>query len=172
MHFNSILAKGDDDWSKIIIGAIAVAIWVLHSLAQVFNKKKESERNSSPPPDYRSPEEIQRQQQEIARRLEEMARKPSPTQARPVPGQPRPAQRKSQKLPKPPVKIFMPAPQSVAPPQVIAPAAPQPQRPTVVGASAVTLSRFLRPGTLRHQFILTEILQKPVALRPEHLDDL
>ena len=35
-----------------------------------------------------------------------------------------------------------------------------------------TLHRWLNPNTLRQQFILTELLQKPVALRPDHLADV
>lgn len=35
------------------------------------------------------------------------------------------------------------------------------------GVSAAAISRWLKPATLRQQFILTEIFQPPVTLRPE-----
>ncbi len=39
-----------------------------------------------------------------------------------------------------------------------------------LGADAAALNRWLRPATLRQQFLLTEILQAPVALRRDHLE--
>jgi len=54
------------------------------------------------------------------------------------------------------------------PPLPAAPEVPQastPRKPT--GADAAALSRWLTPRTLRSQFILTEILQPPLALREE-----
>ena len=47
------------------------------------------------------------------------------------------------------------------------PAAPSPQRKPIVPVTAANLSRWLRPDTLRQQFILTEILQPPLALREQ-----
>jgi len=44
---------------------------------------------------------------------------------------------------------------------------PSKQAKTNVNANALNL--WMRPETLRRQFILTEILQPPLALRPDHL---
>jgi hypothetical protein len=58
------------------------------------------------------------------------------------------------------------APAKIAPPT--SPASPVPSTPTRVDARA--LHRWLTPATLRRQFMLTEVLQPPVALRPNHLE--
>lgn len=46
-----------------------------------------------------------------------------------------------------------------------APAAPAAHRPQTPGVHADALRQWLRPATLRQQFILTEILQKPLSMR-------
>jgi hypothetical protein len=58
------------------------------------------------------------------------------------------------------------APAKIAPPT--SPASPVPSTSTRVDARA--LHRWLTPATLRRQFMLTEILQPPVALRRDHLE--
>lgn len=40
------------------------------------------------------------------------------------------------------------------------------RKPPPVGVDAKAIRSWLRPGTLRRQFILTELLQAPVAMRP------
>ncbi|HTL28925.1 MAG TPA: hypothetical protein VL282_06890, partial [Tepidisphaeraceae bacterium] len=42
-------------------------------------------------------------------------------------------------------------------------------RPAARGANALALHQWLTPQTMRRQFILTEILQPPLALRDSHL---
>jgi hypothetical protein len=37
------------------------------------------------------------------------------------------------------------------------------------GITATAINQWMRPQTLRQQFILTEILQQPLALRRDHL---
>lgn len=59
-----------------------------------------------------------------------------------------------------------PPPVPMVPLSVPTEAVPAPRRgeaPAAVGAAA--LAKWLRPGTLRSQFILTEVLKPPVALR-------
>ena len=78
----------------------------------------------------------------------------------------RPAPRKTKKKaakPPPPVPVDAPTPSMAA----LAPAAPSPAlRPVAAGsADAAALSRWMNAKTLRSQFILTEILQPPLALR-------
>src|SRR5262249_30610810 len=51
-----------------------------------------------------------------------------------------------------------------APPTPIENRSPKP----TVKANALALHTWLRPATLRQQFILTEVLQKPLALRDGH----
>jgi hypothetical protein len=40
-------------------------------------------------------------------------------------------------------------------------------RPASPQVDAAALARWLQPATLRHQFMLTEVLQPPLALREE-----
>ena len=101
-------------------------------------------------------------------------------QRRPVPpvaAKPKPPQRRPQRQPQPrrvgPAPVVPAVPlEEVAP----APAAyvnitqPAPRaKPQTVDAASV--KRWLSPATLRHQFILTEILQPPLALRPNRDED-
>ena len=76
----------------------------------------------------------------------------------------RPAPRKTKKkTPKPPpVPVEVPAVPITAQAPVAPPSA---HRPAGVAADAAALTRWLNPKTLRSQFILTEILQPPLALR-------
>jgi hypothetical protein len=63
--------------------------------------------------------------------------------------------------------VAVPAAKVIAP-KPVAPPSPPP-KPAVVNVDAKVLSRWLRPQTLRTQFIVTEIFQPPVALRESHL---
>jgi hypothetical protein len=65
-----------------------------------------------------------------------------------------------------PAAVVAPAPTEAV---VAQPVAPPPPRPALVNVDAKVLSRWLRPQTLRAQFILTEVFQPPVALRESHL---
>ncbi len=55
--------------------------------------------------------------------------------------------------------------------KVLAPPAapPPPAKPAAAFVDAKVLARWLKPQTLRAQFILTEVFQPPVALRESHL---
>lgn len=60
------------------------------------------------------------------------------------------------------------APLESAPPMSTAHALPDhPGDSAPAGATARGLNRWLRPGTLRSQYIFTEIFQKPLSLRDE-----
>jgi hypothetical protein len=61
-----------------------------------------------------------------------------------------------------------PDPAGVQPP---APLIPASATSTVQAADAASIARWLKPSTLHQQFILTEVLQPPVALRQHHLGD-
>jgi hypothetical protein len=88
---------------------------------------------------------------------------------------PQPASRPAQHRPKKqhPAKLPAPVPQAPAariPPLPALPAArevAQPDAPRSSGADAAALARWMNAKTLRSQFILTEILQPPLALREE-----
>jgi len=54
----------------------------------------------------------------------------------------------------------------VAAPTALRPAVPPAAPPPPLSVSAASLRRWLRPEVMRNQFILTEIFQPPLALRP------
>jgi len=82
---------------------------------------------------------------------------------------PRFAQKKAKRRIPPalPAAVISSPPVKAAVAQAAAP--PPPARPAIVNVDAKVLARWLRPQTLRAQFILTEIFQPPVSLRESHL---
>jgi hypothetical protein len=103
-----------------------------------------------------------------------MAQRPTPPRAAPArpAGQPAPKRPKKQKAarlptapPLPPVAASAVVQDVVQAVQATAESASAIQR-RGSAANAAALSRWLTPATLRSQFILTEILQPPLALRP------
>ena len=109
-----------------------------------------------------------------------MPQAPPPQQRRPVPpvaAKPKPPQRRPQRQPQARRNVSAPVPPAL-PLEEVAPApaayvnitqpAPRAKAQTVDAAS---VKRWLTPATLRHQFILTEILQPPLALRPNRDED-
>ncbi|HRK29922.1 MAG TPA: hypothetical protein PLD59_02500, partial [Tepidisphaeraceae bacterium] len=73
-----------------------------------------------------------------------------------------------QKKPKKPAQVFAerPFPEAAASPTPVT-APPAVARQPGPAVDAGQLRGWLRPQTLREQFMLTEILQRPLALRPD-----
>lgn len=93
-----------------------------------------------------------------------------PVAIRPAPVmQQQPAQRKSkkQKQVRPQQAPPMPPAEPVVPIAAHAPISTRPAAREAAAADAAALSRWLTPKTLRSQFILTEILQPPLAFRED-----
>ncbi|HUB27318.1 MAG TPA: hypothetical protein VL992_17975 [Tepidisphaeraceae bacterium] len=87
-----------------------------------------------------------------------------PAARRPVP--PAVGRRGPMAAPRPAPPTFAPRPAAApAPPQVAPPMARPAAAVSALSVDAVALRRWLNAGTLRKQFILTEIFQPPVALR-------
>ena len=80
---------------------------------------------------------------------------------------PLPPRSVSKKQPKPTVRVFeVPQPSTVA--AAVAATEPTPRKKVLEKASTASeLALLLRPQSLRHQWLLTEILSKPLALREE-----
>lgn len=164
-----ILAASDDSSiARIILGLVFVFIWIVSAALTQIAKKKEQERR---------------------RRVRESLAGHAPVSAPPVPAH---KQQKPQTTLKSPRKV------STRPPVITPAIGPAAQRPTtsrlaapalatqpvqtpaahvshpverrpVASATAIALHAWLRPATLRQQFILTEILQPPLALRDEQI---
>lgn len=176
-----ILADTETDYTKVIFGAVFFLIWIVSAIVSTIAKKQEEQRRK------RVREQLERSG-ELPAAPGQVA-VPPPLPQRPQPQAPRP-QRPSppprpvvvkqppKKFPvkQPTRRVSRPAPETLeaqahTPASRIAAAAPAPspaKRPTV-GASATAISSWLRPATLRQQFILTEVFQPPVAMRQQHL---
>jgi hypothetical protein len=182
-----ILARGEDDAVKIIFGIIVVVVWIVSAIASQLKKQKQQQKKEA---DWErilreqtqgTPPQSQQQTPPVLRpQPQRTVPPPTPSRPRPVP------QAKKRSVPKqrpsPPRPVSRP--QSPPPRQVPAmarteesdthavltrqaPAAPvQPLRPPP-SLTTESLARWLRPATLRQQFILTEILQPPLSLRDQ-----
>lgn len=101
--------------------------------------------------------EAKRREQEKRRKIE--AREDQSAAAR----KKRESERESVLTPQAPPSLL--AALSAATPQ--APSGPTDRTPGTVSADAATIRKWLTPATLRSQYILTELLSPPVAMRPE-----
>jgi hypothetical protein len=174
-----ILASSDDAMFKIIFWVIVGVIWAIASaVGAIKNKVKQAQRRAAagqlpieltprmevkPPPLARPPAQQMAWQMNVPSAL--ASRGPVPRQkkgTRPPPLRPlaSPAPRR------PPAQL------PTAPPIARAPAASAPQaaarsRSEDQAPLAVKLAASLRPQSLRTQWLLTEILNKPLSLRDE-----
>jgi hypothetical protein len=186
--FKFIHLLGDNDGlGGAIVVIIMIVGWAINAMSKLQKNQRvraqhteQQMRNASlpaPPPPPRQPEQMDAQ--EMLRRARAMAsrqpaRAPVKT-ARPNVQVPRSnMQAARQRMPAAAVRRPAPPPPVIAqeiPQPVIASVKPVVTRPVVspVSATAPVIRKWLRPGTLRSQFILTEIFQKPLALREEHL---
>jgi hypothetical protein len=189
-----ILAAGDDGVGKVLFGLIFLVLWGVSAIMTQVSKQKEKqrrdrlrmelERQASAPP-ILPPLPAPRRQSPIIVPPIPAPRPGSPTLRQPkVPHavtaqRPQPQASPKRKIfPKlkiprrPPPQPAQPARRMpveplrpstiVAAPVAVSALTPSP-RPT--SATASTLRAWLRPNTLRQQFILTEVLQPPVGLR-------
>jgi hypothetical protein len=149
-HLTNILAEGESAQMKVIFGVIFFLVWFATSAMSALKKRTEQEKRKQ------------------LREVIQAGEKPAPPA---LPGQPgwRASKKlfgKKPRLPQPPppvpeapVESVRSAMRSEAP--IIPPIV---RRPNI---TANSLRAWLRPQTLRQQFILTEILQKPISMREE-----
>lgn len=169
----------DSNGFKLIGFVLLLIIWGIGSLVSAANKAKEQAKRRQmllrtqgqmPPSPPRPP--VQAPQRRVASAAAQMrvapgaALPPLAHIARPVPTpakhpvHARPAAVRPPQPAPPAARIaapLQPEPASVRP----SAAAPSPSR-----ATAPAIARWLKPQTLRSQYILTEILQPPLGLRP------
>jgi hypothetical protein len=187
--FPQILADTNDSIVKVLFGVVFLIIWGVSALMSVIAKKKEQERRervrreietgrSVPPPMRQGPASMRPPMQAPPRM------QPAP----PRPVQPRPVQHRPPPLPQKQVRKRFPVKAPVArqpaipasafqsePAEAVileashAAATPRVNRRPSNAPSAAALHSWLKPATLRQQFILTEVLQPPVAMREQHV---
>ena len=157
---------------------------------QRFGRQPQTTRRTPPPPPL-NPEFAVRHPEMLAWPSPPVPPPPAPApqQRRPAPAARRPApqpmrQQQTMRVTRqtgrrgagavmpPPIPVFQedeaPARRRLAP--AAAPVQPI-QPPAAQTATAPAIARWLQPNTLRQQFILTEILQPPLAMRESHLHD-
>ena len=151
---------------------------LIELLIRLIAKAFESPRTSTPTSN--NPNDIVRQIQariEAARLQDPRAQRPASqgpmrAQLRP-PGRKQPPalkQRKTKRKWPPAVPAAVAKPTLAQAASVVTPrGAPPPPKPVISNVDAKVLARWLRPQTLRAQFILTEIFQPPLALRESRL---
>src|SRR5262245_24526323 len=161
-----LAARNDDDgWIKFFFGALIFMFWIISALAKAISKKQEKERRE------RVRQQLEHPQMTSAPKTEKRPVELSPQVAMrvPPPAKPRaparatPKQRRTSKKPAASAPGFTPP--SVAQPIAVAAPAPTIIKPQPAIAPAMSIRRWLTPATLRQQFVLTEILQPPKALR-------
>ena len=160
---STILAESDTSFRFIFIG-IVVVLWIFGAIGKALGQQHPKVR----PQDElrRTREAMQRDQMEARARAQvapqvrlrvppaiPVARKIKKT-IRAAPVHLSPMQQVQTRRPAPSVSTETPVP-----------VAPKPISPV----SSPELRKWLRPETLRQQFILTEIFQKPLSLREQNL---
>jgi len=165
-----ILAASDRDTMRFVFILIVVIFWIISAVMKAAKRAIEQQKLR---------ESLAPRREDIARNLETMRRQQlragqsqRPRQLAPqialrVPPPVRPANVSTARKPKrarptPPPVVDQAAPQA---PKAKLEADPAIVRKATIGARAPALHIWLRPSTLRQQFILMEILQSPLSLR-------
>jgi hypothetical protein len=161
-----LLLAESDNTAKPIFIALVIAIWIIGSIVSSIRKGTGSKKV----------------QEERARLLatRQAMRLPAVAQSHPKWQPPKVAVKKSSKRRPPPIPPKAPLPPVQEPEPIMmqvvesagqerrarqASGRPAPTR----AATATALHQWLSPQTMRHQFILTELLQPPLALREERI---
>ena len=190
-HFPHILADDTDSIVKALIFVVAIIFWGISSLVKMVKKGSEQQKEK-----LRQVREAIERSQALARQqvgqqpqrppvqlAPEIARRVPPP-AKPIPrrapqnrpatnynamAKPQPQRRSAPPPPLPPVKMVPPTAElaELIPELDEAPHAVTRKASTV---DSVAIRRWLKPATLRQQFILTELFQPPLALRPPSRD--
>lgn len=178
---NILAAKEDDALMKVVFFAAVALIWGIGALVKMASKKKDQEHRervrreleesrknapdynvvvNQPPVKVPTPPQRQSAPAPVYRAPPAPPRKPPP-----VPQQQRqPKQKKQKKAPKPPIVVAQQVEEATTQ-RVFAAQSPVRSKQATANVDADQLRNWLRPQTLREQFILTEILQPPLALR-------
>ena len=191
----NILGRGEEDEAvKIVIFVIAGIIWVVSAIISAAKKQKKKQQEEAwrrkieemnqqppgegahppqPPPHPPTPPPAVRRSlppkpvrmQKVQRRFAPkpaMGAKPRPV-VRAVPGPPSEPEEAVHSHVAGDAAFDFKSSQSVAARTEIGSRPPAPPKPAI--ATAPSVAAWLQPATLRKQYILTEILQPPMALR-------
>jgi hypothetical protein len=167
-----ILAAGENI-TEILFGVVFFLIWIASAAMSQMAKQRDQQRR----------EQVRREIESgrtapPAMPLQIQQRRPIQRATAPRPAAPRPPARRPTQAPKHPaprrasvpIEAMMQA--TPATPSIPNEAKPRPAAAPIrqpLSANAATLRAWLRPATLKQQFILTEVLQPPLALRDEPL---
>jgi len=195
VHATLPILAADDQTPKVVFAIAIFVIWGISALISWVNKQQQEAKRRQVRQELERASRYRQQQQPIPqptqRRVPRIAEglaqrfpdvllppnpapPPLPQQRRPMPPTSRPtpvrrppkaaAPRRVVPLPPPPLEEVA-RPQPVIAPAITRPVAPMARRAPTVDAAAI--AQWLTPATLRKQFILTEVLQPPLAMRPD-----
>jgi len=182
---HNLSASGDSDSVGKMIGvAVVVLIGLINVIASAVKKQQEQKQrervreqiergaSGSPTPIRQAPQQPQRQSMQPMRAVRSVPVRPPVLRQQPQPravNQPIPQKGKPKKQR---ATVGQTSPVAAAIVSAVearerseAAAAPTAHRPASLAVDARAVARWLTPATLRQQFILTEVLQPPVALR-------
>src|SRR5665213_1000941 len=184
MRFESWSILADQDIGKVIIGILVFVVWGIGSLASMVKKANEEARRraiSRPPvTPTRAPAPTD-QRMVVGGFATGAGPRPPPLPASVLQRGKAPVQKRQQvkqaaKLVAQPVRAA-PAPRAKATAPAVSSrpivekvssiSQTNSARANLAGAKAPAIRRWLVPATLRKQFILTELLRPPIALRKE-----
>ncbi len=184
----------DNELPKGIVGLIIFAIWVISAIAGGIKKRNQARPMGSTQPGMQQPSALEAFQRQVAQRLQEVQRQmQTPLPPFPPPGgvpvsnrqriqaqqqqaasvrqakrvkQNQQQQQRKRKSPPPPIpqrqQAQAVAVEEVPPIEAVQPPSARPQAPSV---NADVIAKWMKPATLRQQFIITEIFQPPLSMR-------
>lgn len=167
-----ILADDFDGWGKLLVGVIFAVIWGIGALSSVIKKANEqAKRNAAMKPKapavpaagaqyFRPPAARAAAPRANSAAQQQLAQQQARQRAAAIAQQQRTAQAKAPP-PIPPARPVAASPTSPKPAMAGAGVATK----SAGGANAAAIRRWLQPGTIRRQFILTELFQPALALR-------
>ncbi|HWE04212.1 MAG TPA: hypothetical protein VG326_17535 [Tepidisphaeraceae bacterium] len=179
MRFGSWTILADESIGKVVIGILVFVVWGIGSLASMVKKANEQARRRAiaKPKGPIAPAVATDDRMTVGTFAVTGARRPPPMRTSMLQRSPAAVQKK-QPARQPARIIAQPVRQAAPKPQAGASSRPVVEKvasiaqtnaaqTNLAGAKAPAIRRWLVPATLRKQFILTELLRPPMALRDE-----
>lgn len=164
MPIDTFILAAADDVTKVLFAAVFFLIWIASAAMSQLAKRQEKLRREQVRREVDSTQKNPRKSAQPRQQSRPAPKMPAkPVVRRPAPPVHRPARTSSPV----PIEAIM---QPVIASKVAAQKTHTPDtKRRSIAPTAAALNGWLRPETLRKQFILTEILQPPLALRDNHL---
>jgi hypothetical protein len=153
-----LLGATESDYTKIAFGVVFVLIWLASMATGALAKREQRKRREL---------EMSRQRPAPKAPPQRPAARPTPPKLARRPQMPRRPGKLPVQAPPPPVPVAAPVPAEPAYQVTSVPPTRSSRGAAAASVSAPALRAWMRPATLRQQFILTEIFQPPISMREE-----